>query len=124
MRSSSLLSTDAITNEPPTTQVPPDAPAARHHPAANGGAAANAAEPARSRTRKFVSYYKPYQGLFAADMACALIVSAVTLALPLCAQYITKNLLAGTTPHALSRIALMGALMLGLVGLLTLCTMF
>ena len=57
-------------------------------------------------------------------MACALIVSAITLLLPLCARYITKNILEGNTPHALNQIYLMGALMLALVGVHTLCTMF
>lgn len=63
-------------------------------------------------------------GLFLADMACALIVSAITLLLPLCARYITKNVLEDEVPHALNQIALMGALMLALVAILTLCTMF
>jgi len=78
----------------------------------------------RSRGKKFLSYYKPYLDLFFADMACALIVSAVTLLLPLCAQYITKNLLEAHAPDVLTRISLIGALMLALVGLQTVCTMF
>ncbi|HLJ34420.1 MAG TPA: ABC transporter ATP-binding protein, partial [Ktedonobacteraceae bacterium] len=36
----------------------------------------------------------------------------------------TKNLLEGHTPHALNQIYLMGALMLALVGIYTLCTLF
>jgi ATP-binding cassette, subfamily B, bacterial len=96
--------------------------------AANDPTSANAAcapsAPVRSRGRKFLSYYKPYLGLFSADMACALIVSAVTLLLPLCARYITNNILQGSTPHALDHIYLVGALMLALVGVHTLCTMF
>ncbi len=80
--------------------------------------------PVRSSGKKFLSYYKPYIGLFLADMACALIVSAVTLLLPLCAQYITKNILEGNTPDALNHIYLIGAFMLALVGIHTLCTMF
>ena len=85
---------------------------------------ASAAAPARSRGKKFLSYYKPYVGLFFADMVCALLVSAIKLLLPLCARYITKNILEGNTPHALNHIYLMGALMLALVGVHTLCTMF
>jgi len=38
--------------------------------------------------------------LFYADMACAAIVSIITLALPFCVRYITKNLLAVETPNA------------------------
>jgi ATP-binding cassette subfamily B protein len=57
-------------------------------------------------------------------MVCALIVSAVTLLLPLCAQYVTKNILEGNMPHSLNTIYLIGVLMLALVGIHTLCTLF
>jgi len=77
-----------------------------------------------SRSKKFLSYYKPYLGLFWADMACALIVSATTLILPLCIRYITKNVLEGNAPNALTQIYLMGAVMLALVAVHTLCNAF
>lgn len=76
-----------------------------------------------SRKKKFLSYYKPYLGLFCADMACAMIVSAITLALPLCIRYITK-ILEANTPDALSQIYTMGAVMLALVALYTACHAF
>jgi ATP-binding cassette subfamily B protein len=62
--------------------------------------------------------------LFVADMACAFIVSATTLAIPLCISYITKNVLGGNIPNALTQIYTMGALMLGLVVVHTVCNMF
>jgi ATP-binding cassette subfamily B protein len=62
--------------------------------------------------------------LFLADLVCAFIVSGITLILPLCARYITKNLLEGNTPHALNQIYAMGAVMLALVVVHTLCNMF
>ena len=77
-----------------------------------------------SRSKKFLSYYKPYLGLLAADVLCALVVSAVTLLLPLCTSYITKNILGGNVPNALNQIYLMGAVMIGLVIVHTLCNMF
>jgi ATP-binding cassette subfamily B protein len=77
-----------------------------------------------SRSKKFLSYYKPYLGLLLADMACALIVSATTLLIPLCIRYITKNLLADNTLNALNQIYLMGAVMLALVLVHTVCNMF
>ena len=77
-----------------------------------------------SRSKKFLSYYKPYLGLFWADMACALILSATTLALPLCIRYITKNILEGNAPDMLNQIYIMGALMLALVAVHTVCDMF
>ena len=116
MRSIPLHSTDSITKEPKAM------PSANYLPAAKANYASSGA--ARSRGKKFLSYYKPYLGLFFADMACALIVSAITLLLPLCARYIIKNILEGNTPHALNDIYLMGTLMLALVGVYTLCTIF
>ena len=44
-----------------------------------------------SRSKKFFSYYRPYRGLFLADMLCAFVVAAITLILPLCARFITQN---------------------------------
>jgi ATP-binding cassette subfamily B protein len=77
-----------------------------------------------SRIKKFLSYYKPYWGLFCADMACAVVVSAITLALPLCIRYITKNLLEVDSPDALSHIYMMGGVMFALVVLYTACHTF
>ncbi len=77
-----------------------------------------------SRTRKFFSYYRPYMGLFFADLFCALILSATTLALPLCVRYITKNVLESTSPDRLQQIYAAGGLMLGLILVHTLCNMF
>lgn len=77
-----------------------------------------------SRSKKFLSYYKPYLRLLFADMACAFVVSAITLILPLCVRYITKNVLAGNTPNALDQIYAIGALMLVLLVVHTLCNLF
>jgi len=68
------------------------------------------------RVKKFFSYYKPYLGLFYADMACAVIVSATILAIPLCIRYITKNLEADS-PDVLNQIYIMGGVMLTLVAI-------
>src|SRR5436190_1306501 len=79
MRRIPLHSTDSITKEPKAM------PSANYLPAAKANYASSGT--ARSRGKKFLSYYKPYIGLFFADMACALIVSEITLLLPLCARY-------------------------------------
>src|SRR5262249_49839407 len=57
-------------------------------------------------------------------MICALIVSAITLALPLIIRYITKNLLETHSPEALNQIYLMGGFMLVLVIIYTVCHTF
>ncbi|MDZ4766057.1 MAG: ABC transporter ATP-binding protein [Chloroflexota bacterium] len=76
------------------------------------------------RFRKFFSYYKPYRRLFFADVICAVIVAAIALILPLCARYITQNVLAENAPDPLSQIASMGAVMLALIVVQTLCNTF
>ncbi len=76
------------------------------------------------RMKKFLSYYRPYKGLFCADMACALMVSVSILAIPLCIRYITQNLLATDTPDTLSQIYIMGGVMLAIVALHTACSAF
>ena len=74
------------------------------------------------QVKKFFSYYKPYRHLLVADVICAFIVAAVTLILPLCARYVTENLL--QTPDTLNQIYAMGALMLALVIVHTLCNWY
>lgn len=76
------------------------------------------------RNKKFLSYYKPYLGWLSADMACAFIISAVTIVLPLCVRYITKNVLENNTPDATTQIFLMSLVMLALLVIHTLCNMF
>lgn len=77
-----------------------------------------------SRLKKFFSYYQPYRGLFLADLVAAVIVSAVTLLIPLCIRYVTKNVLEGNLPNALNQIYLMGGVMLALIALHALCNTF
>ncbi len=77
-----------------------------------------------ARGKKFLSYYRPYKGLLAADLACAFVIAAVTLTLPLCARYIIKNILEGSAPNAMSQIYIVGAVMLVLIVIHALCLMF
>ncbi len=109
-----MLSNDSITKDLSGIPAPDDLTAAT----------AGGKSSAHSRGKKFMSYYRPYLGLFCADMACALLVSAITLLLPLCARYVTSNLLEVNASLALNHIYLVGALMLALVGVYTLCTIF
>lgn len=46
-----------------------------------------------SRAKKFISFYKPYLGLFLADMLCALIAAGITLIYPMIVRYITNTVL-------------------------------
>ncbi|PTM56807.1 ABC transporter ATP-binding protein [Desmospora activa] len=67
--------------------------------------------------KKFLSYYKPYLGLFLSVLACAMITSAVTLVFPLLVRYITKDVLEGDLSTALSEVYWVGGLMLVLVAI-------
>ena len=77
-----------------------------------------------ARVRKFLSYYRPYLRLFFADMACAFVVSATALLLPLGARHITQNVLQANPGDALDQIIMVGIVMLGLVVIQTLSNMF
>ncbi len=77
-----------------------------------------------ARSRKFLSYYRPYWKLLIADMACALVVSATTLLLALSARHVTKNLVAGISADALDQIYIMGVIMLALVAVHAMCQTF
>src|SRR5260370_29470960 len=80
---------------------------------------------AGSRAKKFLSYYRPYRGLLLADLLSAVVISAAALLLPVCTNFITKNLLATkNAPSALDSIYVLGVAMLALVALQALCTLF
>lgn len=78
----------------------------------------------KPRGQKFLSYYKPYLRLFLADMACAFVVSATLLLIPICVNYITKNVLASASPNTLNQIYGMGVVMLALIAVHTISNMF
>lgn len=77
-----------------------------------------------ARLGKYLSYYRPHIGLLVADLGCAVLVSATTLALPLCANYVVKRLTAGAGQALLPQIWSMGALMLALLAVQALSTLF
>ncbi len=77
------------------------------------------------RTRKFLSFYKPYKGLFAADMICALIAGLISLITPLIVRYITNDLLVNyEIKQVMNRIMIIGAGMLLLAVFQFLCNYF
>lgn len=47
----------------------------------------------RNRQKKFLSFYKPYLGVFTLDMICAFLAAGVSLINPLIVRYITNELL-------------------------------
>jgi ATP-binding cassette subfamily B protein len=77
-----------------------------------------------ARLRKFLSYYRPHVRLLLADLGCAVLVSATTLALPLCANYVVKRLTAGAGAALMPQVWTMAALMLALLVAQALATFF
>ena len=78
----------------------------------------------KTRIRKFLSYYKPYQKLFWADMACAFIVSAISLIIPMITRYITNTVLASEQSFQVEIILKLGMLMIVLVLIEFACNYF
>ena len=74
--------------------------------------------------RKFISQYKPYKGLFTANMCAAVITAAMSLFLPLCVRHITGNILASGVSNVLSEILRTGALMIAIIIIQTFCGLF
>jgi ATP-binding cassette, subfamily B, bacterial len=92
----------------------------RHHDLTENSAATLPTRPT-GRVSRFFSYYRPHLGVLALDLICAALVAATAVAVPLCANYITSQLLElPGEPHAMAGVWTVGALMLGLlvVGLL------
>lgn len=77
------------------------------------------------RSKKFLSFYKPYKGLFAADMCCAFIAALISLISPLIVRYITNDLLVNyPINEVLKQIGWIGAVMLLLAFFQFLCNYF
>ncbi|WP_415831211.1 ABC transporter ATP-binding protein [Deinococcus frigens] len=80
--------------------------------------------PLLARLKIFASYYRPYRHILMLDLLCAFVVAGITLVFPLCAGYVTRTVLGEAGPQALSDLARVGALMLGLVALHLVCNTF
>ena len=78
-----------------------------------------------ARLKTFLSAYRPHIALLAADVACAVLVAATALALPLCANLVTRRLpVMSHSPAALGEIYAMGGVMLALLAVQALTTLF
>ncbi len=77
------------------------------------------------KLKKFLSYYKPYLRLFAADMVCALGAAAISLIYPLIVRYITNDILPNyEISEAVGIIAKLALVMVGLALLELFCNYF
>ncbi len=78
----------------------------------------------KEKMKKLVRYYKPYWGVFLADMFFAITGAAVTLIIPLIVRYITNQVIYMEATAALTRIGRLGALMIGLVLIEAICNYY
>ena len=77
------------------------------------------------RLRKFLSYYQPHIPLLVADLACAILVAATALFLPISASYVTRQLNdLSDIPAVMGKIYLVGSIMLSLLVVQALSTIF
>lgn len=92
---------------------------------AQAARSASPSTPANRRLRKFLAYYRPHLPLLAADVVCAIVIAATALALPVCANWITRRLTeAGGSTDLMGPILGMGGAMLALLAVQALCTLF
>ncbi|MCD8129926.1 MAG: ABC transporter ATP-binding protein/permease [Lachnospiraceae bacterium] len=78
----------------------------------------------KENLKKLVQYYKPYLGVFWADMFFALLQSAAALALPLIIRRITGTVIYMEREEALSNLLFLGIIMLALVLLSAYCNYY
>ena len=74
--------------------------------------------------RRFVSYYKPYMGLFLADLGCAILLSLIDLAFPQILRALPEGLFAGEASTILSALKWMLPAMLVMYVIRALCQFF
>lgn len=77
-----------------------------------------------NKWKKFARYYKPYLGSFFADMFFAMLGAAVTLILPMIVRYITGTVIHKDPKEAIKEIAVLAAIMIGLVAVEFVCNYF
>lgn len=74
--------------------------------------------------KRLAGYYRPYRGLFFADLLFALLGAGVSLGIPLIVRYITTNVIILPGNEALQIIAKLGVVMLAMVALECYCNFF
>lgn len=77
-----------------------------------------------SNLKKMISYYKPYLGVFTADMFFALLAAGTTLVIPILVRYITQDVIYRPAEEALRTICILGLIMIGLVAVECYCKFF
>ncbi len=74
--------------------------------------------------KRMLQYYKPYMGVFLADMFFALMAAGTTLVIPILVRFITTDVIYRPMEQALNTILWLGALLVGLVAVECYCKYF
>ena len=69
----------------------------------------------RSNLRKMISYYRPYLGVFFADLFFAVLSAGIALVFPLVVRFVTSTLIYQSKEELVSKILIIGAILVGLV---------
>lgn len=67
------------------------------------------------KIKKFISYYRPYKKIFVSTLFASLLVTVITLSIPLIIKYITDNLIDNFSQENVSFIYLLGGFMIVLI---------
>lgn len=78
----------------------------------------------KQNLKKMISYYKPYRGIFWADMFFATLSAAIALTLPLIIRYVTNTLIYQPSEVIFQKITFIGIMMLILVAIDCFCKFF
>lgn len=78
----------------------------------------------RSNLKKMMSYYKPYKGIFLADMFFAVGSAAIALSIPIVIRYITSTVIYFEADKAMSAIGVLALIMFVLVAIQCYCNYF
>ena len=71
----------------------------------------------RKNLKKMISYYKPYRGIFWADMFFATLCAAVALILPLIVRYVTNTLVYLNAEEIFGKVGVLAVLLAGLLAI-------
>ena len=69
----------------------------------------------RSNLKKMLSYYRPYLGVFFADLFFAVLSAGIALVFPLVVRYVTSTLIYQPKEELVSQVLTIGAILVGLV---------
>lgn len=78
----------------------------------------------KSNLKRMIHYYKPYAGIFWADMFFALVAASTTLVIPMLVRFITTDVIRRPMDEAYHTILLLGGLMVLMVAVECFCKYF